>query len=589
MNFSGIGRLAAACGLGLALSAGAQVPQQFNYQGKLIDGTNLVNASTTMVFRLFNIASGGSAFFVETQTVAIVDGLYSTRVGQSPNFGSLTNAATNQSLYLELQIGGTVLTPREQVVSVMYALKASGVTTGAITTAMLANNAVTGPKISGGAISNAHLAAGSVQSNRIDWTQMPAGLQDGDDTASLLSYDENGTFSTAPQATGTDSIAQGSGNRAAGNYSVVGGGQNNTNHAIYGSIGGGASNLIDSAAQYATIAGGKGNLATGLYSTVAGGLRNKVIANYATVGGGGENHAGGVSGVVGGGDWNTNLASEAVIGGGLYNLIRATAYAATIAGGQYNTASTNASDAVIGGGFSNSISANAQEATIGGGLGNTIEDDADKATISGGWGNRIGSQAYNATIPGGRDNVAAGYTSFAAGRRAKATNDGCFVWADHADADFGSTGQKQFLIRADGGVGIGTVTPAAGSLTVNGDLVITNSSGAYRGNIGPNKGAPFPRPAYDSGWITVRPSNGSPTNLEHNVGGNVDNYVVDLQARSEFGGLGIHSLFQGAENEESSATYGFWYEALTTNRIKIYNGEGSWWTNDLRIRIWVYN
>ena len=161
-----------------------------------------------------------------------MDGLYSTRVGQSPNFGSLTNAATNQSLFLELQIGGTVLTPREQVVSVMYALKASGVTTGAITTAMLANNAVTGPKIAGGAISNAHLAAGSVQSNKIDWAQMPAGLQDGDDTAALLSYDENGTFSTAPQASGTDAIAQGSGNRASGNYSVVGGGQCPSNQRV---------------------------------------------------------------------------------------------------------------------------------------------------------------------------------------------------------------------------------------------------------------------------------------------------------------------------------------------------------------------
>ena len=33
----------------LPLAGTAQVPQQFNYQGKLIDGTNLVNTSTTMV------------------------------------------------------------------------------------------------------------------------------------------------------------------------------------------------------------------------------------------------------------------------------------------------------------------------------------------------------------------------------------------------------------------------------------------------------------------------------------------------------------------------------------------------------------
>ena len=439
--------------IGLALSAGAQVPQQFNYQGKLIDGTNLVNASTTMVFRLFNIASGGSAFYVETQTVAIVDGLYSTRVGQSPNFGSLTNAATNQSLFLELQIGGTILTPREQVVSVMYALKASGVSTGAITTAMLANNAVTGPKIAFGAISNAHLAAGSVQSNKIDWAQMPAGLQDGDDSSTLLSYDENGTFSSAPQASGTDSIAQGSGNRASGNYSVVGGGQNNTNLAIYGMIGGGASNQISSGAQYATIVGGKGNLATGLYSTVAGGLRNKAAASYSTVSGGGDNYAGGVSAVVGGGDYNTNLAYRATIGGGLYNVIQAGAETATIAGGQYNTASTNASNATIGGGYSNSILANAEDATISGGFSNTIGDDADKATISGGMSNSVQSNATYAMIPGGRDNVAAGYSAFAAGRLAVAEHNGSFVWGDsYPLITTTSSSSDEVTFRCGGGI-----------------------------------------------------------------------------------------------------------------------------------------
>ncbi len=34
----------------------------------------------------------------------------------------------------------------------------------------------------------------------------------------------------------------------------------------------------------------------------------------------------------------------------------------------------------------------------------------------------------------------------------------------------------------------------------NGDLYVT---GHYRGGIGPNGGAPFPRPAYDSGWVNI--------------------------------------------------------------------------------------
>jgi hypothetical protein len=64
-------------------------------------------------------------------------------------------------------------------------------------------------------------------------------------------------------------------------------------------------------------------------------------------------------------------------------------------------------------------------------------------------------------IPGGQDNRAKGNRSFAAGRRAKADHDGTFVWADGTDADFASTGVQQFLIRAGGGVGIGTTSPGA--------------------------------------------------------------------------------------------------------------------------------
>ncbi len=49
--------------------------------------------------------------------------------------------------------------------------------------------------------------------------------------------------------------------------------------------------------------------------------------------------------------------------------------------------------------------------------------------------------------------------SAAAGYRAKANHKGTFVWADSKDAVFVSTGENQFLIRAAGGVGIGTNNP----------------------------------------------------------------------------------------------------------------------------------
>jgi hypothetical protein len=64
-------------------------------------------------------------------------------------------------------------------------------------------------------------------------------------------------------------------------------------------------------------------------------------------------------------------------------------------------------------------------------------------------------------VPGGYYNTASGNYSFAAGRRAKANHTGTFVWADSTNADFASTGANQFLIRAAGGVGIGTNSPDA--------------------------------------------------------------------------------------------------------------------------------
>lgn len=77
------------------------------------------------------------------------------------------------------------------------------------------------------------------------------------------------------------------------------------------------------------------------------------------------------------------------------------------------------------------------------------------------------ANGFFATIPGGRENRASGRYSFATGRRAKALHGGAFVWADTTDADFASTAANQFLIRASGGVGIGTDSPVT-TLHVNG-------------------------------------------------------------------------------------------------------------------------
>jgi len=133
----------------------------------------------------------------------------------------------------------------------------------------------------------------------------------------------------------------------------------------------------------------------------------------------------------------------------------------TIGGGNSNIAHHNWT--TVGGGYQNQAIAGG--ATVAGGTQN--QATGLYAAVGGGWSNFASDE--NAMVPGGSQNEASGRCSFAAGRRAKAEDDGAFVWADNTNADFNSTSVNQFLIRASGGVGIGTNDPDA-QLDVNGTI-----------------------------------------------------------------------------------------------------------------------
>lgn len=106
-----------------ARGALAQGPELINYQGRLLDGTNLYNGVTNIVTMLYTNASGGSPFYTETnQNVTVVDGLYTLAIGDEVT--GLEDALTNTTVYLELRIGAVTLAPREQVKSVAYAIHA---------------------------------------------------------------------------------------------------------------------------------------------------------------------------------------------------------------------------------------------------------------------------------------------------------------------------------------------------------------------------------------------------------------------------------------------------------------------------------
>ncbi|MBU1935835.1 tail fiber domain-containing protein, partial [bacterium] len=216
----------------------------------------------------------------------------------------------------------------------------------------------------------------------------------------------------------------GSGNTNPGTYAFVTG-ENGTASGDYSTVGGGYSNTAGG--ESATVGGGWDNTASSEGATVGGGSSNSAINDNATVGGGGGNTADGVGATVGGGSANTVIADGA-----------------TVSGGVSNDATGNRS--VIGGGALNS--ARSDYGTVSGGYRN-VDSSSSYGTIAGGRSNLVGGDY--AAVPGGYNNVAHGQYSFAAGRRAKANHDGCFVWGDATNADITSNNVNQIRMRGAGG------------------------------------------------------------------------------------------------------------------------------------------
>lgn len=254
-------------------------------------------------------------------------------------------------------------------------------------------------------------------------------------------------------------VAGGHGNNAAGIYASISGGNSNTAGGQFAVEGGGYQN--DSLGDYSVVAGGQSNSA-GYASTVSGGESNSAWGS-STVSGGELNYADrynvGYS-TVGGGYSNTSVGDYATVAGGWLNYVEVTT-AGTIGGGYDNQVLGDY--ATIGGGIGNEASGS--RSTVAGGKNNLIQFIyGNSSTIGGGEDNSI-SGNY-ATIPGGFQNSASGHYSLAAGSGAQALHDGAFVWAD-SGATLASTAPNQFLIKASGGVGIGTNAPGA-ALAVTG-------------------------------------------------------------------------------------------------------------------------
>jgi len=107
----------------IAVSAQAAIPATMNYQGILTQSNGSpVNGTVSVVFRLYDVVSGGTALWQESQSVSVSNGNFSVELG---TITPLTAAVFANPVFLGVTVApDSEMTPRRPLSSVPYAFKA---------------------------------------------------------------------------------------------------------------------------------------------------------------------------------------------------------------------------------------------------------------------------------------------------------------------------------------------------------------------------------------------------------------------------------------------------------------------------------
>lgn len=499
---SGPRRIAHALCIAICLSlcaspAAAAVPGVINYQGILTDPQgDPIAVPVSVVFTIYDAPTAGAILWTETRTITPdPEGRFSLLLGLSEPIAD--SVFKTPPCWLGAKVTtDPELVPRTLLSSVPFTYRVAtvdgatgGEVIGEITVLTDGTGAGTGVRDPGGNLS--------------DFTATAAVFTDsvGDRT---VSYGIDGITITDNLSVNKDALVDTV-------FSVDAGAQAMTLGRGSKSTSGGAVALGDScvvAATYATVAGGRKNSVSGgnaAYGFIGGG-RDNVITN--TDGSGGA--------VIGGGIGNQALYSSAAVLGGASNT--AGDLGSSVVGGLNNIAGGGTA-AVLGGSFN---AATGYGAAVLGGINDT-------------------ASGFYSTAAGGSENVAAGDYSLAAGRQAKARHSGSLVWADATGSEFASSASNQVVIRAAGGVGIGTNAPegalhvfkgSAGLATanVNSVAVFESGSSGWLSLVGPDnfeRGLLFTEPGAAIAGAIVFDEGGSGNDIGFRTGGNVTRMTLD--------------------------------------------------------------
>jgi hypothetical protein len=167
------------------------IPQLINYQGKLTDpaGNLVPDGNYSITFEIFDVLTGGTALWSETQgSVAVSGGLFNVLLGTVTPIASIPQGG---NCYLQATVGGDVIAPRIRMVSAPYTYNAgdadmvdgnhasafaaashthtaSGDVVGSVTgTLTISNDAITTAKILDGAVTMAKINQGGASTGQV--------------------------------------------------------------------------------------------------------------------------------------------------------------------------------------------------------------------------------------------------------------------------------------------------------------------------------------------------------------------------------------------------------------------------------------
>jgi len=146
----------------LFATIGLSIPQQMSLQGRLTNPAGgLLSGSYAFDFGIYDVLTGGTALWTESQVLAVSQGIFTV------NLGDITPITLpfDTSYYLEINVSGETLVPRINITSSSYAYRAN-VTDYCPAASIYDEHWVneTGDTMTGNLIVNANLAVDSTDS-----------------------------------------------------------------------------------------------------------------------------------------------------------------------------------------------------------------------------------------------------------------------------------------------------------------------------------------------------------------------------------------------------------------------------------------